>query len=101
MDRYELRNESETELMEVVKFMQQNTQLRIEIGGHTDNTGSEAHNLTLSQKRAQAVADYLISNQVPANRIKIMGYGSKKPLKPNDSEINRQFNRRIEFKITQ
>lgn len=99
VDRYELRNESETELMEVVKFMQQNTQLRIEIGGHTDNTGSEAHNLTLSQKRAQAVADYLISNQVPANRIKIMGYGSKKPLKPNDSEINRQLNRRIEFKI--
>lgn len=99
VDKYELRSESITELQEVVRFMQQNAQLHIEIGGHTDNTGSESYNLVLSQKRAQSVADYLVSNEIPSSRVKITGYGSKKPLKPNDSEANKQLNRRIEFKI--
>ncbi len=99
LNKYELRPESITELMEVVKFMQLNGAVKVEIGGHTDNTGNENYNQQLSEKRAGAVAEFLISNQIAPSRIQIRGYGSKKPLKPNDSDENRQLNRRIEFKI--
>lgn len=99
LNKYELRPESITELMEVVKFMLGNEAVKVEIGGHTDNTGNENYNQQLSEKRARAVADFLISNQVAPGRIQIRGYGSKKPIKPNDSDENRQLNRRIEFKI--
>lgn len=99
LNKYEVRPESITELMEVVKFMQRNAAVNVEIGGHTDNTGNENYNQQLSEKRAGAVADFLISNQIAPSRIQIKGYGSKRPLKPNDSDENRQLNRRIEFKI--
>lgn len=99
LNKYELRPESITELMEVVKFMQLNGAVKVEIGGHTDNTGNESYNQQLSEKRAGAVAEFLISNKIAPSRIQIRGYGSKKPQKPNDSDENRQQNRRIEFKI--
>ena len=99
VNQYELRPESISELEEVVKFMIVNEKLRVEISGHTDNTGTESFNQQLSERRAQAVANYLVNNKILASRIQIQGYGSKKPLKPNDSDENRQLNRRIEFKI--
>jgi outer membrane protein OmpA-like peptidoglycan-associated protein len=71
----------------------------VEIGGHTDDTGSEAYNQQLSLNRAGAVLDFLKSHGIAPQRVTKKGYGSQKPLKSNDSEENRLFNRRIELKI--
>jgi OmpA-OmpF porin, OOP family len=99
LNKYELKPQSITELKEVVDFMNRNPTLRIEIGGHTDNSGTEVYNKQLSTQRANAVAEFLKNNQIPAQRIVVKGYGSQKPVMPNTSEENRQQNRRIEFKI--
>ena len=98
-DKYDLKEKSITELQEVVRFLQNNPKLRVEIGGHTDNVGTAAYNLQLSQKRAQSVANYLIQLRIESVRIIQKGYGAMQPVKPNDSDENRRVNRRIEFKI--
>ena len=98
-DKYELQEKSITELDRVVQFLTDNPKIKVEISGHTDNKGSDAYNLQLSQKRAQAVADYLIKKGLDVKRLKQIGFGSTKPITPNDTDENRQRNRRIEFKI--
>ncbi|MFM9837426.1 MAG: OmpA family protein [Cyclobacteriaceae bacterium] len=98
-DKFELQEKSMAELNEVVLFLKNNPTIKIEIGGHTDNSGMETYNQQLSLKRAVAVGTYLKNNGVITERVKEKGYGSQKPLKTNDSEENRRFNRRIEFKI--
>jgi OmpA-OmpF porin, OOP family len=75
--------------------------LVVEIGGHTDNKGSENYNLTLSGKRADAVVKYLITNGVSPSKIKGKGYGYSVPIGDNSSEEGRAQNRRIEFKIVE
>ncbi len=72
--------------------------MRIEVGGHTDDNGSDAANLTLSAKRAAAVVRYLVSKGIAADRLVAHGYGEASPLVPNDSKDNMARNRRIEFK---
>jgi len=99
VDQFELKEESLTELNEIVKFLQLNPSLKIEISGHTDNTGSDLYNQQLSLKRAASVTTYLKSQGIESARLLQKGYGSQKPIRPNDSELNRQLNRRIEFKI--
>ena len=74
--------------------------LKIEISGHTDNTGSAATNESLSQQRASAVVAYLVTKGINTSRLTAKGYGSKKPIASNESESGRQQNRRTEFKIT-
>ncbi len=98
-DKYDLKEKSVTELQEVVRFLNANPTLRVEIGGHTDNVGSAPYNLQLSEKRAQSVANYLVQHGIDSARIVQKGYGAQQPVKPNDTEENRQANRRIEFKI--
>lgn len=98
-NKSELTERSFSELNEVAKFLKDNPSVKVEISGHTDNIGNEAYNKQLSLQRAKAVVDYLISHQVEATRLTQKGYGSQKPIKPNDSEENRQANRRIEFRI--
>lgn len=71
----------------------------LEIGGHTDNTGDSASNLTLSQQRADAVRNYLVQQGVPSNMLVTKGYGDMRPVAPNDSEENKFRNRRIEFSL--
>ncbi len=73
--------------------------IRVEIGGHTDSTGSPAFNLTLSQQRAESVRQYLIGKGIDAGRMTTQGYGETKPLVSNSSEAGRAQNRRVEFKI--
>ena len=73
---------------------------RIEIQGHTDNKGTEDFNLKLSQNRANSVKDYLISKGVPEENITSIGFGEAKPIADNDTEANREKNRRVEFRIT-
>ncbi len=96
---YELKVKSVTELKEVISLLLDNPDLRVEIGGHTDNVGSREYNHTLSLNRAKEVSEYLFSQQIDTKRIAIKGYGAEMPLFPNDSEQNRSKNRRIEFKI--
>jgi OmpA-OmpF porin, OOP family len=72
---------------------------RIEIAGHTDNTGDSASNLALSQARAQAVADALVNAGVPPAMLTTAGYGNTRPVAGNDTEYGRFRNRRIEFSL--
>ena len=94
-----LKPRSRTELSRLVEFLRQDPSLRVEVAGHTDNVGTPAANLSLSQRRAQAVLDYLRGQGVPATRLRAKGYGETKPLVANDSETHRAQNRRIELRI--
>lgn len=95
-----LRPESNTELERLVKLMQDVPKLKIEISGHTDNTGSATLNETLSQERAEAVVNYLKTKGIAASRMTAKGYGMLQPVAPNTTESGRQLNRRTEFEIT-
>lgn len=94
-----LRSTSNTELARLVKLMNDVPGLKVELSGHTDNTGSNKINEKLSQDRAQAVVDYLVSKGIKADRFVAKGYGSSKPVSSNKSSEGRQQNRRTEFKI--
>lgn len=95
----ELRNESFSELDQLVDILNNDQQIKIKIIGHTDDVGNDQTNLTLSQNRAKSVMDYLINKGVAKNRLQSIGMGEKKPVKPNDSDENRQLNRRVEFTV--
>lgn len=71
----------------------------IDVYGHTDSTGSDAYNQTLSENRARTVANYLIARGVPAARIRSQGFGETMPVADNTSEAGRTKNRRVEIKI--
>lgn len=90
---------SYNELDAFASYLVKNPQLSIEIGGHTDNTGSEEQNKILSEKRANAVADYLIAKGVDLLRVTFKGYGSTKPIANNSSDEGKKQNRRVEFTV--
>lgn len=94
-----LRPESYEDLAVVVDLLKNNPDIRIEIQGHTDNQGNPQKNLQLSQERAMAVKNYLIKKGIDGNRINAVGYGDTQPIAANDTEANRQKNRRIEYKV--
>ncbi|MAY87778.1 MAG: hypothetical protein CML02_13810 [Pseudooceanicola sp.] len=73
--------------------------LSIEIGGHTDSDGSDQANQSLSERRAAAVGDYLRGKGIPPSRMRAVGYGESKPVRPNDTRENKARNRRIEFTV--
>lgn len=100
-DKFDLREKSISELDRIARFLGENQSIKVEIGGHTDNQGADAYNQQLSQKRAKSVRDYLVSKGVPNARLREVGYGSKRPIVPNDNEEARQINRRIEFRIVE
>jgi outer membrane protein OmpA-like peptidoglycan-associated protein len=99
VDQYVLKEESKIELDKLVSFLKANPSLVIEIGGHTDNTGAKQKNLSLSQNRAKAVLDYLVSQGIPATKLSSKGYADTQPMADNKTEAGRQQNRRTEFKI--
>ena len=94
-----LKPESRVELDKLVVIMKQNPNIRIEIGGHTDNVGTAEYNRRLSEGRAKTTSDYLISQGIPANRLVSKGYGLNNPIATNDTEEGRAINRRTEAKI--
>jgi outer membrane protein OmpA-like peptidoglycan-associated protein/Tol biopolymer transport system component len=94
-----LSDVSYTELERVVKLLSENPTLKVEIAAHTDDVGSDVYNQILSQKRAQSVVDFLVSNKVIGERFIAKGYGEKVAKVPNSSEENRLVNRRVELKI--
>lgn len=99
-DKWELKEiESKAALEEIIKILKSNPSMQIEIGGHTDNSGDETKNTMLSEKRAKAVADYLINHDIEQSRVISKGYASSQPIADNESEDNRKQNRRVEFKI--
>lgn len=100
-DKATFTKESYNELNKLETMMAQNTGMTIEISGHTDNIGAKTYNKKLSQHRANAVKDYLVRKGIDTRRIKAIGFGEEKPLASNDDEKEgREFNRRVEFKVT-
>lgn len=95
----QLSDVSYTELNRVVKLLNENPTLRVEVSAHTDDVGSDVYNLVLSKKRAQSVADYLLQNKIAPDRYTNQGYGEKLPKVPNNSDENKAINRRVELKI--
>jgi outer membrane protein OmpA-like peptidoglycan-associated protein len=99
-DKATFKQESYNELNKLERMMAQNPAMQVEIGGHTDVVGSKNYNKFLSQKRAEAVKDFLTKKGIDTRRIKAVGYGSSKPLASNDDEKEgRELNRRVEFKV--
>ena len=99
IDKAELLPESFEELNEILDVLNEMDYERIEVKGHTDNTGTEERNAELSLERAKAVADYFISNGIDASVITYEGFGSSKPIASNDTDEGRQKNRRVEVLI--
>ncbi|MBL7813287.1 MAG: PD40 domain-containing protein [Bacteroidetes bacterium] len=99
VDKFDLKAESHSELDKLALLLRGNPGMVIEISGHTDNTGSEDHNKTLSENRARSVQIYLSAHGVKDAQLKFKGYGSSKPVMPNDTEEGKAANRRIEMKV--
>lgn len=98
-DKSTLKAESKSELDRLIKLLNENQLMKIEISGHTDNKGSAAYNQKLSESRAKTVVDYLIANGINQSRLEFKGYGFTQPIFTNETETERQLNRRTEFKI--
>jgi outer membrane protein OmpA-like peptidoglycan-associated protein len=96
----DLKKESLSELEKIRELLTSNTHLRVQINGHTDNTGNAAANKALSLKRAEAVVHYLIQHGIDATKLSAKGFGSERPLVSNDDEVEgREINRRTEIEI--
>ncbi|WP_139925814.1 OmpA family protein [Hymenobacter sp. DG01] len=95
-----LRKESTNELERLQKLLLETPALRLEISGHTDNVGKADYNKDLSQRRAQAVVDYLLAKGIDKSRLTSLGYGDTQPVATNTTAVGRQLNRRTEFKVT-
>lgn len=94
-----LLDSSFTELNQLVTYMEQHPGLKIEVGGHTDDTGTDAYNQTLSEARARAVVNYLQQKGIATNRLTYKGYGRTQPLINDTTDTARAKNRRVEFVI--
>jgi outer membrane protein OmpA-like peptidoglycan-associated protein/tetratricopeptide (TPR) repeat protein len=100
VNSYQLEPVSMIELNKLIQLMNDNPSIQIQIKGHTDNTGTAAENMKLSENRAKSVVDYLISKGVEAKRLTWKGFGETQPLASNSTEEGKAFNRRTEFVIT-
>jgi outer membrane protein OmpA-like peptidoglycan-associated protein/tetratricopeptide (TPR) repeat protein len=94
-----LRPESYDALDQVFRFLENNPGMKLEISGHTDNTGSLRINQKLSRERAKAVVDYLVGRGIPQEMLVYEGYADSQPVAPNDTPEGRERNRRVEFKV--
>jgi outer membrane protein OmpA-like peptidoglycan-associated protein len=92
---------SYTELDKLLQALQDNPRMKIEVSGHTDNTGNPVINAKLSSDRAKAVVDYLAKKGIDRARLSYQGFGSEQPVADNSTAAGRTKNRRVEFKIVQ
>jgi outer membrane protein OmpA-like peptidoglycan-associated protein len=99
VDRSELRSEFYGTLQSVSLVLKEYNQTNIRIAGHTDSTGSDSYNQTLSEQRASSVGQFLIAQGVAAGRVWTSGYGKRYPVASNDTEEGRQANRRVELEL--
>ncbi len=98
-DKTELRPESYPELNRTVELLTERSSMVIEIAGHTCDLGPESYNLLLSERRAKAIYDYLVTKGIQSDRLSTVFFGEGQPTVPNTSIENRMKNRRVEFKI--
>jgi outer membrane protein OmpA-like peptidoglycan-associated protein len=98
-DSADVQPQFQRTLDQVASTLSQYNQTYIDVYGHTDSTGSDGYNQTLSERRATAVADYLSSRGVQTARIGTRGYGETQPIASNDTDQGRAANRRVEVKI--
>jgi outer membrane protein OmpA-like peptidoglycan-associated protein len=99
IDKSDLRPVSKTNLAELAKILNKYPDTNILIEGHTDNTGSDDHNMTLSKDRAQSVAFYMATLEVKSARFSTAGYGEAQPIVTNDTLEGRQKNRRVDIAV--
>jgi len=97
---YKLKEKHYSQLDSLSKFLLKHPTLEVSITGHTDNTGNERHNVTLSMHRAEAVAHYLVNKRVSDEKIFFEGFGSAHPIRGNETEEGRSKNRRVEILIS-
>lgn len=97
-DSARLTEESKAILDEALRILQRHPDLKVEIAGHTDSTGSDSYNQGLSQRRAQSVLDYLVGKGANAANLTAKGYGESSPVASNDTKEGRAENRRVEFR---
>ncbi|MEI7011451.1 OmpA family protein [Leptospira licerasiae] len=99
-NKFEISKDSEPELDRLANFLKSNPKLKISVEGHTDNVGKKEHNLELSESRAKAVANYLISRHgIDSLRVRTQGFGDSQPISSNDNASERQKNRRVVLQI--
>jgi len=98
-DKYTLKAESKIELDRLLKLIQDNPSVKVQISGHTDNSGTPEHNLLLSENRAKAVINYLTEKGIEKTRLESKGFGESQPIADNHNEEGRAQNRRTEFMI--
>lgn len=96
-----IRSSSESVLDQAIAVLQEYPSLRVEIVGHTDDTGDRAYNVGLSERRAESVRKYMLGKGIDASRIEAKGAGPDQPLVPNNQPGGRQKNRRIEFRVVE
>jgi OOP family OmpA-OmpF porin len=96
-----LSAEAEVKLAEVIEIMMENPSTVLNVEGHTDNQGDAASNQALSEARAQAVVDYLVTGGIGEGRLTAVGYGEARPIATNDTAEGRARNRRIEFVVSE
>jgi outer membrane protein OmpA-like peptidoglycan-associated protein len=94
-----LRPEAQANLADLALTLNKYPDTDVLVEGHTDSTGSSDHNLDLSLRRAQSVANYMTGLKVLATRFRIMGYGEDQPISTNETSVGRQANRRVEIAI--
>ena len=99
-DSSDLTSAAKANLDKLAQVLKNNMDTNINIYGHTDSKGTDAYNLSLSERRAAAVKNYLVSQCVSAGRMFTMGVGEKEPVASNDTDAGRAENRRVEFAIT-
>lgn len=99
VNKYDIKEASGIELDKVVQLLNDNPTVKIQISGHTDNVGSAADNLKLSENRAKAVVAYFVSKGIDAKRLSSKGFGATQPISDNNSEEGRAQNRRTELKV--
>ena len=98
LDSAKLTADSTETLDDVLQILKRHSDLKVEIAGHTDNQGGASYNQSLSERRAQAVSDYLVSNGANADNISAHGFGEAEPIADNSSEEGRAANRRVELR---
>lgn len=99
-DKAVLKSTSVNELNKLLKLLKDNPSMKVRIGSHTDNKGSNEYNIALSKRRAESVVNWLVSKGIPKSRLEYKGYGEEKPIASNDDEEEgRELNRRTEFEI--
>jgi outer membrane protein OmpA-like peptidoglycan-associated protein len=99
VNSYRLKQELIPTLDSIATYLRKQSKTSVNVSGHTDNTGKEDYNLTLSSQRAEVVAEFLLERGVDPERVNFIGMGSSQPILPNDTPAGRRKNRRVEILI--